>query len=64
MKADKTPNPAGKHGKRKVSNTAGRVGKPMSLYPLTFDEAVKGLHGAPPTPQQDTAKKKNSHSKN
>ena len=47
---------------RKVSNKKGRGGNPISLAPLTFDEAVrKTLATAPPKqepkPQKKTAKK-------
>ena len=29
--------------RRKVPNPAGKEGHPVSLYPLSFDEAVAGL---------------------
>jgi len=38
VKTDKTPK------KRvEVPNPAGKAGAPVSLYPLSFDEAVSGL---------------------
>jgi len=33
----------GKHGKSEPRNPAGRSGAPVSLYPLSFREAVEGL---------------------
>jgi len=34
---------AGKRKTSKVPNPAGKEGIPVSLYPLSFDEAVTGL---------------------
>jgi hypothetical protein len=43
---------------RKVSNKKGREGNPISLAPLTFDEAVrKMLATAPPKPEPKAQKK-------
>ncbi|HEY0547054.1 MAG TPA: hypothetical protein VGC91_16875 [Pyrinomonadaceae bacterium] len=36
---EKTPNPEGKHG------------KPITLAPMTFDEAVRKILAAPPEPK-------------
>jgi hypothetical protein len=48
--------------KRKASNPAGREGKPISLYPHSFDEVVRKMLATPPPkadlkPERKTPKK-------
>jgi hypothetical protein len=53
-----------KSAERKTPNERGREGKPMSLAPLSFDEAVRKMlatappKAAQPKPQKKTAKRK------
>jgi hypothetical protein len=45
--------------KKRITNPKGRAGEPISLLPLSFDEAVAGLAQVkPPTKQKPTAKPK------
>jgi hypothetical protein len=39
----------------KVTNPAGKIGQPVSLYPLSFEEAVSGLAQVK-MPERDKAK--------
>lgn len=39
--------------KSRTPNPAGREGKPMSLAPLSFDDALRKILAAPPPPKQE-----------
>jgi hypothetical protein len=48
-----------KSPKKSTPNPAGKAGYPVSLYPLTFDEAVSGLAQTKmPDPQKKEPKAK------
>ena len=45
--------------RRDVPNPAGKTGVPISLHPLSFDEAVAGLAQVkPPEPEKEKPKAK------
>jgi len=47
--------------KKETPNPKGRAGEPVSLHPLSFDEAVEGLaQTKPPDPEKKKPKAKKS----
>ena len=45
--------------KKDATNPAGKAGQPVSLHPLSFDEAVSGLAQVkPPEPEKKEPKAK------
>jgi len=48
---------------RNPPNEAGREGKPISLAPLSFDEALDGLLGVKPEPKGEPKATKKSTKK-
>jgi hypothetical protein len=52
--------------KREIPNPAGKAGKPFSLAPHSFEDALRKILAAPPEPKPDKgkpAKKKQSKAK-
>lgn len=46
--------------KKQTSNPTGKAGKPITLAPMSFEEAVKKMLGTqPPKAEPKEAKKKN-----
>jgi hypothetical protein len=44
--------------KREIPNPAGNKGKPFTLAPMKFDDALRKILAAPPEPKPDKATKK------
>jgi hypothetical protein len=44
-------------------NPAGREGKPISLAPHSFDDALRKILSAPPPPKQEKPKEKKRRTK-
>ena len=42
--------------KREIPNPAGNKGKPFSLAPHSFEDALRKILAAPPEPKADKAK--------
>lgn len=55
--SDKLRDMSKKKSEKEGPNPAGRAGAPVSLYPLSFDEAVSGLAQTKmPEPDKDSKK--------
>jgi len=44
--------------KRESANPAGKAGKPFTLAPHSFEDALRKILAAPPEPKADKPKKK------
>jgi hypothetical protein len=44
--------------KSTVTNPAGKAGKPFTLAPHSFEDALRKILAAPPEPKADKSKKK------
>lgn len=42
--------------KKQTNNPTGKNGKPVTLLPMTFEEAVKKMLGTPPPPKDEPKK--------